>query len=404
MNSSMCWGSDQWPVIDGHMDKILDRWIRQVLLALLLALILLVGWHRLMVTWSRPLTTSLTRGPYLQSVTPDSVIVVWETDAPGDSRVDYGPTASYGLVVSDVVSVTHHALTLTGLSPYTTFHYRVSTDGQLFGEDSAFRTAAPLTQTTFSFVVYGDTRTNVTPHQQVVNRIRALAPDFVLHTGDFVDDGGSPGRWTTFFTIEQDLIRQAPLFGVLGNHENDSPYYFDVFHFPGNERWYSFDYGNVHFVALEVDGSSDYAPGSEQAVWLENDLAHTGQLWKIVFFHVPPYSSGSHGGDTSVRNALEPVFTRYGVDLVFNGHDHDYERSVANGIVYIVAGGGGAPLYGKENSNPASVCFTSTYHAVSISATDSLLTIAGVRPDGLRFDESTLYKLHHFMPIVIKRR
>jgi len=386
------------------MHKILDRWIRQLLLSLLLALILLVGWHRLMVTWSQPLTVSLTRGPYLQSVTPDSVIVVWETDAPGNSQVDYGPTASYGLVVSDAVSVTHHALALTGSSPYTTFHYRVSTDGQLLGEDSAFRTAAPLTQTTFSFVVYGDTRTNVTPHQQVVDRIRALAPDFVLHTGDFVEDGNNAGQWTTFFTVEHDLLRQTPLFGVLGNHENDSPYYFDVFHFPGNERWYSFDYGNVHFVALEIDESSSYAPGSEQFQWLENDLAHTGQLWKIVFFHVPPYSSGSHGGDTNVRNALEqPVFTRYGVDLVFNGHDHDYERSAANGIVYIVAGGGGAPLYGKENSNPASVCFSETYHSVWVSVTDSLINVAGIRPDGFRFDEFEMHKYRHFLPIVVKQ-
>jgi len=385
------------------MHKILDRWIRQLLLSLLLALILLVGWHRLMVTWSQPLTVSLTRGPYLQSVTPDSVIVVWETDAPGNSQVDYGPTASYGLVVSDAVSVTHHALALTGSSPYTTFHYRVSTDGQLLGEDSAFRTAAPLTQTTFSFVVYGDTRTNVTPHQQVVDRIRALAPDFVLHTGDFVEDGNNAGQWTTFFTVEHDLIRQASLFGVLGNHEHDSAYYFNAFHLPGNEQWYSFDYGNVHFVALEIDESSSYAPGSEQFQWLENDLAHTGQLWKIVFFHVPPYSSGSHGGDTSVRNALEPVFTRYGVDLVFNGHDHDYERSVANGIVYIVAGGGGAPLYGKENSNPASVCFSETYHSVWVSVTDSLINVAGIRPDGFRFDEFEMHKYRHFLPIVVKQ-
>jgi hypothetical protein len=194
---------------------------------------------------------------------------------------------------------------------------------------------------------------------------------------------------------------------VLGNHENDSPYYFDVFHFPGNERWYSFDYGNVHFVALEIDWSSSYAPGSEQSQWLENDLAHTDQLWKVIFFHVPLYTSGPHGYDPEIsqlREALEPLFTQYGVDLVFNGHDHDYERSVANGVVHIVAGGGGAPLGFKAKSNPASVYFTNTYHAVLISATDSLLTIAGVRPDGLRFDEFTLRKYRYFLPIVIKKK
>jgi predicted phosphodiesterase len=390
------------------VDKILCKWMRQALLSVLLALVLLVSWHRLMAVSSQPLTVSLTCGPYLHSVTPDRVIVVWETNAPGNSRVDYGLTTSYGFAVSDSVSVIHHALTLTGLSPYTTFHYQVSTGGQSLGTDSAFRTAAALTQTVFSFVAFGDTRTNHDLHQQVVDRIRALAPDFVLHGGDFVEDGSEPDQWTTFFTIEQDLLRHTSLFGVLGNHEGNSQNYFDAFHLPGNERWYSFDYGNAHLVALEIDGDyGDYAPGSPQLLWLENDLAHTDQFWKIVFFHTPPYSSGSHGGDSdalAARAALEPVFMRYGVDLVFNGHDHDYERSVANGIVYIVAGGGGAPLHGQENpdANPASVYFSETLHSVQISVTDSLLTIAGVRPDGFRFDEFTMCQFCVFVPIVTK--
>jgi predicted phosphodiesterase len=275
------------------------------------------------------------------------------------------------------------------------------------GNDSAFRTAALSgTQTAFTFVAFGDTRTNADAHQRVVDSILELAPDFVLHVGDFVEDGNVAGQWTTFFTIEQDLLRQAPLFGVLGNHDNDSVKYLDAFHFPGNERWYSFDYGNVHFVALEIDGDSNYDPGSGQALWLENDLAHTGQQWKVVFFHVPPYSSGAHGSDLGVRTALEPLFAQYGVDLVFNGHDHDYERSVANGIVYIVAGGGGAPLGLKVNSNPASAYFTSTYQSVLVTVTGSVLTTTAVRSDGLRFDEFTLRKLplHYFLPVVLKRQ
>jgi hypothetical protein len=137
-------------------------------------------------------------------------------------------------------------------------------------------------------------------------------------------------------------------------------------------------------------GDEVYAPGSPQYLWLQNDLASTHQPWKVVFFHVPPYSSGPHGSNSLVARALEPLFTQYGVDLVFNGHDHDYERSVIHNITYIVTGGGGAPLGGQSTSNPASVFFSTTFEAVQVSVTASQLTVAGVKPDGTRFDPFTL--------------
>ena len=269
--------------------------------------------------------------------------------------------------------------------------------------DVGFRTAAAPTQTTFSFVAFGDTRTNHAAHAQVVSSIVSLAPDFVLHTGDMVENGRAPDQWTTFFSIEGNLMRQAPWYGVLGNHERNSPLYFEAFQLPGNERWYSFDYGNAHLVGLEIDGYASFAPGSAQMLWLANDLAQTRQHWKVVFFHIPPYSSGAHGGDLQVRAALEPLFLRYGVDLVFNGHDHDYERSVSSGIVYIVTGGGGAPLYDKVNSNPASLYFTSTYHSVQVTVAGSLLSATGVRSDGVAFDGFTLFKTDFYLPMVIKQ-
>jgi len=385
------------------MFKLYGFW-RRVVLSVLLAGTGLMGWYVLIVARTQS-PDLLTRGPYLQSVTPSSVVVVWETCAPGDSRVDYGPTASYGLVVSDSTSATHHALTLTDLSPYSVTHYQVSTDGQPLGGDNVFRTAAPpASQTTFSFVAFGDTRTDHAAHQQVVSSVLALAPDFVLHTGDFVENGHDPTQWTTFFSIERDLLSQAPLFGAAGNHEGNSQLYFDAFHFPGNERWYSFDYGNVHFIALQIDGFADYTPGSEQYQWLENDLAHTNQAWKVVFFHIPPYSSGAHGSDLQVRAALEPLFISHTVDLVFNGHDHNYERSVTGTVTYIVTGGGGAPLYSQSYTNPASVYFTSTYHSVLVSVTGSLLVVSAVRADGIRFDEFTLDRMRFrcYLPIVLR--
>jgi 3',5'-cyclic AMP phosphodiesterase CpdA len=312
---------------------------------IVMALMLLVAYSELIGAEHKSPLVTPSRSAYLQSATPE------------------------GITASDTTPIAHQALAPTGSSPYA------------------------ATPAAFSFVAFGDTRSNPITHRQVVSSILSLAPDLVLHTGDFVADGRVPAQWTEFFSIEHDLLKQAPLYGTPGNHERNSRLYFDAFDFPGNERWYSFDYGNVHFIALEVDGYAAYAPRSPQAQWLENDLAHTMQPWKVVFFHIPPYSSGSeHGSDKRVRKALEPLFIRYGVDLVFNAHDHDYERSVAHGITYIVTGGGGAPLYAEGQPDPASVYFTSTFHSVQASVTGMTLTVAGVRPDGVRFDEFTLHK------------
>jgi acid phosphatase len=173
----------------------------------------------------------------------------------------------------------------------------------------------------------------------------------------------------------------------MGNHERESPLYFDAFYFPGNKRWYSFDYGNVHFIALYAERA---AP--EEEPWLKNDLAQTRQPWKVVFLHYPLYSSGHHGGTGGLRKELEPLLIQYGVDLVFCGHDHDYERFVVNNIVYIVDGGGGGSLYQAEHPDPASAYFTSTHSSVLVAVNGLQLNIAGVRSDGVRFDQFALRK------------
>ncbi len=335
-------------------------------------------------------TVSLRRGPYLQSVTENSVLIVWETDEAAHSVVEYGLTQEYGEVVSAAIPATKHVVSLTGLAPYTTYHYRVGTsEGALIG-DNTFRTAADPRQTTFSFAVLGETRTNDDNHRLVVESIIAARPDFYLHLGDMVGDGSSLEEWEIFFQIEAELLSHVPIFSSLGNHERNHHNYYEVFYLPNNERWYSFDYGHAHFVCLQIDGFSSYGQGTEQYFWLEEDLASTEQPWKFVFFHVPPYSSGPHGGDLQVRAALHPLFVRHGVDIVFNGHDHDYERSVADGVTYVVTGGGGAALYGKWNVNEASIYFESTLHFVSISLAGDTLTSKGVRPDGTEFDPFVL--------------
>ena len=218
-----------------------------------------------------PAEVTLTRGPYLQSVTPSSIIIVWETDYASEGTVAYGEMTDtlISLSTDDPQIDTHHAITLTGLSPYTMYHYQVLRGEDPLSDVYAFRTAAPLDLTSFTFVAFGDTRTQDQRHQEVVDQIVTLEPDFVINTGDLVAHGHSNLQWTTFFEIEQDLLARAPLFPTMGNHEANNPLYREIFYLPGNERWYSFDYGHVHFVCVHADGLGDRGPDEDQVRWLD---------------------------------------------------------------------------------------------------------------------------------------
>ena len=212
--------------------------------------------------------------------------------------------------------------------------------------------------------VYGDSRTGHDVHDWLMEGMASLAPAAVFHTGDLVEDGTDPEHWIIFNEIAARLPTTTPLFPALGNHEMESPLYFDNFELPGNERWYVVDdIENFHFIVLDTE--SNLAEGSTQYQWLENELENSFSTtdYTVVFFHYPLFSTGYHGPDEKgIAGGLVPLFEGYGVDAVFNGHDHDYERSTVNGIRYIVTGGGGAPLRGQYLTSDYSDLFVSAYH------------------------------------------
>ncbi|RPJ82804.1 MAG: hypothetical protein EHM18_15270, partial [Acidobacteria bacterium] len=175
-----------------------------------------------------------------------------------------------------------------------------------------------------------------------------------LQCGDLVSRGDVYSQWERlFFTPAAPLISRVPLFPSLGNHEENDQQYFKYLSLPGNESYYSFDYGNAHFVVLD----SAFTPideGSEQWKWLVEDLKNSKATWKFVSFHHPPFTSGGNYYSKKrieLKRILPPVFDKYGVDIAFHGHDHDYERTRpiisqngARPVTYIVNGNGGTPL------------------------------------------------------------
>jgi 3',5'-cyclic AMP phosphodiesterase CpdA len=153
------------------------------------------------------------------------------------------------------------------------------------------------------------------------------------------------------FQMYPELLRQTTLWSTMGNHEtystdlNGQYAYFNIFNFPtagqaggepsGTENYYSFNYGNIHFVVLDSEDSARTA-GSPMLTWLEEDLAANTKDWAIALWHSPPYTKGSHDSDnlfdnfgnmTDMRANIVPILESYGVDLVLCGHSHNYERS-----------------------------------------------------------------------------
>jgi 3',5'-cyclic AMP phosphodiesterase CpdA len=201
-------------------------------------------------------------------------------------------------------------------------------------------------------VIYGDSRTGHSMHSWVMEGIASLTPEAVFHTGDLVNDGRVADNWTTFNNIASQLPSGTPFYPALGNHEHESSLYFDNFELSGNERWYSVnDIEGLKFIVLDTGsalaGATSLIEASTQYQWLESELSSSisSTDFTVVTFHYPLYSTGQHGSDDKhIAADLVPLFEQYGVDAVFNGHDHDYERSTVNGIRYIVSGGGRGAL------------------------------------------------------------
>ena len=300
---------------------------------------------------------TVSRGPYLQNGSHQNLTVRWRTDAVTDSVVRYGTNlANLDLVTSDAASVTEHEIRLTALLPDTTYFYSVgSTDATLAGSNANhFFVTAPLpgTPKPTRIWVLGDSGTGTVSARRVRDAYdtnSARHTDLWLMLGDNAYPEGTDAEYqTTLFDMYPNMLRKSVLWPTLGNHDTasstafvDTYPYFDIFTLPkngeaggiasGTEHYYSFDYGNIHFICLDSMTASRATNGAMYN-WLIYDLANVTADWTIAFWHHPPYSRGSHNSDfdtqlIEMRQVFLPVLEQVGVDLVLAGHSHSYERS-----------------------------------------------------------------------------
>lgn len=377
------------------------------------------------------------RGPWIQNVTTNSIQIIWSTSEPVLSRIEYGATKDLGRIITEESLSTNHVVTLTALLPATPYYYRVqaiSRDGQI--ETSSLDNFSTLkTSGSINFIVISDTARggylNPAPPQPLLaGVISRLKPDLVVHCGDLVSSDLKLNIQSQFFDFFQPAIRHVPFFNLAGNHdlffyttnyfrlsdpqamEFQETFYLPTNSVDGSERFYSFDHGDVHFTCLFNPWFADYvfSTGSPQYHWLTNDLAATRKPWKLIFLHAGIATASAHSLDdynyngildqTEIMNLILPAASRYGVQMVFSGHDHALQRfAPTNGVHHCVLGSGGQSLYPFVKPQPALAKFWPVHSCLRVGVTNDTMTLEAFDANQVRFDAWTIQKALSTAPL-----
>jgi 3',5'-cyclic AMP phosphodiesterase CpdA len=226
-------------------------------------------------------------------------------------------------------------------------------------------------------------------------RYREAFPfEFVLMMGDNLYGGESAADYKNKFenVYKQLLDNKCSFYAALGNHDEPNQRFYEQFNMNGKE-YYRFKKGNVAFYAL----NSNYMD-RKQLKWLEDELAKDTSDWKVAFFHHPPYSSGKkHGSDTQLREVLEPLFVKYGVNIVLTGHEHFYERlKPQKGIYYFISGAGGKLRENgvKETSPLTDKAFDEDMHFMLFEVVNDNMYFQVVSRTGATVDSGVMANQH----------
>ena len=289
-----------------------------------------------------------------------------------------------------------HQAHLCDLKPGTAYSYQVGADGA-FSPVYSFRTAPDTTanpdaEVLFAFV--GDSRDGYDVWGQLAGQLKARAPDLVLFSGDAVTAGITQFEWEEFLDRGEALFARAPVVMAHGNHEVNSVNYFSQFAMPGDQENFSFDYGHAHLtVANDTPEDTTAIAGSTRAFLAADFEASKAARWKLMMNHQAFFSSATaHGSNLTLQRDWMPVVDQYKLDLVLNGHDHEYEiskpmrggvpqASNVDGTVYVVGGGAGAELY-DVGTGTHTAYSEKTFSAAVVRVTKSLLELDAFRPDG----------------------
>ncbi|CAN5892847.1 hypothetical protein BH11MYX3_BH11MYX3_08970 [soil metagenome] len=299
------------------------------------------------------------------------------------------------------IPIRMHQAHLCGREPGTAYSYQVGGTDELgatkFSPVYTFRTAPdvvahPDAEVVLGFV--GDSRGGYDVWNLLIHQLEQRSPDLILFSGDAVTIGLTQFEWEEFFGRAEPLFARVPLVAAHGNHEVNSVNFYSQIAMPGDQETFGLDYGFVH-VTVANDTPDDIGKlAGKFHDQIDADLtAHDSARWKLFMSHQPMFSaSTSHGSSVTLQTAWLPLIDEHHVDLVLNGHDHDYEVSLPminkqvqptsdGATVFVVAGGAGAELYdnGFEYWTQYS---EKTYSAAILHVRRDQLTLEAFRQDG----------------------
>jgi hypothetical protein len=360
-------------------------------------------------------TERITREPYIQSTTTTSSLIAWGskdtrgevviTEPGGKEVVERAPAKYVGeprkearrrsaqrtteSVAADNIYVV--AAPLIHLEPTHLYCYQIFVDGVALTNPAPMSTAAaPDSDEPVQFVAVGDGGTGGLAEHAIAERMRETPFDFMIFLGDLAYTAGKPGELNgNFFAVYKQFLRYVPAYPAIGNHERRTKQgmpYFDAFVLPEPERYYSFNWGNIHFIAIDTTH-----PDSGQLRWLDEDLRTNKLPWTIAFGHHPMYTNSLRGPQLSVRKAFARIFTAHKVDLVITGHEHQYERFRVGDVNYIVSGGGGGRLT-KFFGHSLALKQATVHHYLAFEVTKNSLKMKAIDINGEQIEELKLEK------------
>ncbi|AKX93927.1 fibronectin type III domain-containing protein [Neomoorella thermoacetica] len=332
---------------------------------------------------------------------------------------------------SDLGDMNIHTATLTGLEPGTEYIYRVG-DGTNWSDIHTFTTEASNTHS-FKFLIFGDSQSGdpLNPeykpwHDTIQNAFKTNTDaKFFVNVGDLVEQGQNYVHWNKWFEAAKGVIDTIPAMATQGNHETYNPpdghstkpiFWTTQFKLPQNGpeglkgQAYSFDYGNAHIVMLDSQEEEEKGVAGDilaaQKAWLEKDLQNTNKPWKLVFFHKTPYYNKATRTNEDIKAAFQPLFDKYHVDVVFNGHDHAVARtypiagdkfvsSPAKGTIYYLTGRSGNKYYPDLSAKVWDAFFYDPQdqpNYIVAELNGDKLTLRAMKQDGTPIDTYTIDK------------
>ncbi|MHC4914196.1 MAG: metallophosphoesterase family protein [Planctomycetota bacterium] len=381
------------------------------------------------ITWTEPLGGGkdflVLTGPYIGWLTATEATVGWEVI--GQKKVTAKPYASLKASY-DMENIKFRWARLEKLEPGKAYRYKLVC-GHYTSEEISFRTMPAKGDEKLRFDVIGDTQRYGSTHTEVNRKLYKLIEEdkvpLLLHVGDLIYGGSgyhTAGRKSWFRVLHMMKSMRASTFMALapGNHDlhhGNYPWAPDYFgdvpaaeNAAGRSRppfYYSFDAGNVHFVALSTETRRSHKGRDlskekwfstftydEQLAWLEEDLKSASADWTVCFFHQPLHTVGGYSVGPGIRKDFGELFDKYKVPLIFSGHDHSYQRTrrIVNssrelsetGTVQVISAGASNFFAGK--TAPWNVRYDKTNHYLRVEVDGATLTVEAVDVEGQVFD------------------